>query len=163
MSTLYSLTGEMAKLAALYESLEDDDERLELVERKFDKLAGSVDSKLIGLWRLIKAHEARAEMLKAEKKALDAQIKSEESAAEHWRAYVQKCVPEGQKWANPEGPEAFGWRKSTAVEIDDESKIPKLYVELKPFIKKSELGKDLKGGVEVPGARLVERQNLQVR
>ena len=56
-----------------------------------------------------------------------------------------------------------GWRKSTTVEAEL-SKIQEQYLRYKdPEADKKKLAADLKAGKEIPGAVLIEKQNLQIR
>lgn len=55
------------------------------------------------------------------------------------------------------------FRKSTAVEIENEKAIPWSFYRPEYLLQKAEIKKALQEGQEVPGARLVERQNLQVK
>jgi hypothetical protein len=59
----------------------------------------------------------------------------------------------------------INFRKSTSVEIEDETLIPELYFETvvtKKIIKK-DIGDILKAGLEVPGAILKNNKNLQIK
>jgi len=56
------------------------------------------------------------------------------------------------------------FRKSEAVEILDESVIPAAYFEPQPpKLRKSLIKETIKAGRDVPGAEIVQRQNLQIR
>lgn len=56
------------------------------------------------------------------------------------------------------------FRKSEAVEITDQTKIPDQFLEWKdPVVSKTKIKEALKVGEEVPGAHLVTRQNLQIK
>ena len=54
-------------------------------------------------------------------------------------------------------------RPSKAVEVLDEAKIPDAYFAIKRTVQKAEIAKALKAGAEVPGAVMVERENLTVK
>lgn len=60
----------------------------------------------------------------------------------------------------------ISFRKSEAVEIEDEMKIPQSVKELIPAswkVSKTKIKEAIKRGEEVPGAALVTRQNLQIK
>ena len=58
----------------------------------------------------------------------------------------------------------IGWRKSTAVNVVDEDKLPKAYlIQQQPKVDKRALLEDLKDGLEIAGATLVERNNMSIR
>ena len=59
----------------------------------------------------------------------------------------------------------IGFRKSTSVEIEDESLIPDFYKEqvVTEKISKKEIGDTLKAGQAVPGAYLKQNKNIQIK
>lgn len=59
----------------------------------------------------------------------------------------------------------LSFRKSESIEFVDESKIPFSYVEEKVVktISKTKIKQDIKQGLDVPGAKLVVNQNLQIK
>ena len=63
----------------------------------------------------------------------------------------------------PLGMHSLGFRRSRAVEITDEAKVPNRYVKVATSIDKASLLADLKAGRVVEGARLVENRNLLIR
>jgi len=58
---------------------------------------------------------------------------------------------------------AISWRKSSAVEIQNEEVIPDDYYVIKRDISKTLISEAIKAGTTVPGAALVERQNLVIK
>ena len=71
---------------------------------------------------------------------------------------------EGEKYEDAYG--SLSWRKSTAVEIDDLAAVPEAFQAYVPASYRPDkvlIGNALKEGKEVPGARLEERQNIQVK
>lgn len=56
------------------------------------------------------------------------------------------------------------WRKSVSVEIQDESRVPEDYKKEKVIVNidKVSIKKALTGGEDVPGASLLEKQNVQI-
>lgn len=58
----------------------------------------------------------------------------------------------------------ISFRKSEAVEITDEAAIPAdLLVQPAPYPSKTKIKEAIKEGITVPGAELVQRQNLQIK
>lgn len=55
------------------------------------------------------------------------------------------------------------FRKSKAVQINDERLIPSHYYEMNPVLSKTKIREAIDAGLSVPGAGIVERQNLQVK
>lgn len=59
---------------------------------------------------------------------------------------------------------AITWRKSKAVEITDDKAVPDIYRIPQPDkIDKAGINRALKSGVEIPGAELVEKENIQIK
>ncbi len=58
----------------------------------------------------------------------------------------------------------LSFRKSEGIEITEESAIPVAYLEPQPpKVSKTKIKEAIKAGIAVPGAELVQRQNLQIR
>ena len=69
---------------------------------------------------------------------------------------------DGKKWENKEVK--ISWRKSTAVEVTDVKKLSSYYLRYKePEVNKTLLGNDLKAGIKLDGAVLVDKNNMSVR
>jgi len=110
--------------------------------------------------------------LEAESTSIDERIK----ALQGWKKATDNAV-ERLKSAIKGAMEQFGieeiksdyfkinFRKSTSVEIVDESLIPAFYKEAKTTytISKKELKEDLEHGNEIPGAVLHRNKNLQIK
>lgn len=64
-----------------------------------------------------------------------------------------------------DGTFTASFRKSTATEIDDESQIPQAYIKqiITERIDKTAIKQAIQNGEEVPGAKLITRQNLQIK
>jgi hypothetical protein len=58
----------------------------------------------------------------------------------------------------------LSFRKSTSVDVYEKLAIPEQYLEWKePEVNKKRIAEALKAGDEVPGARLLTKQNLQIK
>lgn len=57
----------------------------------------------------------------------------------------------------------LSFRKSESVEVYDEALLGQKFFSYKPTIDKTEIKKAIKDGEEVPGARIVTNQNLQIK
>ena len=153
--------------AALMQAYDDavDPETGEIVENEaYKAIAGlqmDLEEKTENILLWIKNLESDAEALKKEKMAFaDRQAKAE-SKAESLKKYVGGVL-DGNKFQTPRVSAA--WRKSEAVEYDDVSTLPKEYIKNPdPVVNKAALKKALKNGAEVEGARLITRQNLQIK
>lgn len=61
------------------------------------------------------------------------------------------------------GTFALSFRKSTSVHIEDEASIPAAYIVVSTSPDKTKIKSALSEGVEIPGASLIENQNLQIK
>lgn len=111
--------------------------------------------------------EAQAKAMTDRAKALKEQAESAERRAEHLRDYLSTNL-RAAEITKVEGPDvSIAWRKSTAVEIEDEALLPAEFMVTPPAPaakpNKAAISAALKAGREVAGARLEHRQNLQIR
>lgn len=113
----------------------------------------------------VKNLEAEIAAFKAEEKKLAERRKAKENKVLWVRNYLNDfMVMEGlPKFETPKLKLSF--RKSESVGVTDESLIPDKYIktEIITTPMKAEIKKALKAGQDVPGAGLVESQNLQVK
>ena len=154
--------------AALMQAYDDavDPETGEIVENEaYKAIAGlqmDLEEKTENILLWIKNLESDAEDLKKEKMAFaDRQAKAE-AKAENLKKYVGGVL-DGNKFQTTRV--SATWRKSEAVEYDgDIFALPEEYIKYSdPVVNKAALKKALKNGAEVEGARLITRQNLQIK
>lgn len=161
MSTLYEINQEIESCVDAETGEIIDIERLEnlQVEREI-KLEN------IGLW--IKNMESDAKDIKAEEAALAERRKAKENRAANLREYLARIL-DGQAFETPRLRLSF--RSSTGVEFSEledtlhwlEQHHADCIKYKAPEISKSAVAKLLKDGVEIPGAELVKRKNLQIK
>jgi hypothetical protein len=125
-----------------------------------DEVQMERDTKALDVGRYIKSLEAEAEAVKGEKMRLSARQSALQNHADRLRGYVAGILKPGE--AIKDANTALGWRRSTQVEIVDLSAIPEAYIKIERFAQKGEIKAALKCG-DVPGARLVDHQNLQIK
>lgn len=113
----------------------------------------------IACW--IKNLQAEAEAYKKEEEAFRTRRKQAESRIESLKRYLTNWVS-GEKIETDRCK--VSWRKSVSVEIQDESRVPEDYKKEKVIINidKVSIKKALTGGEDVPGASLLEKQNIQI-
>ncbi len=142
---------------------EIDEETGEILNaEELDALELARDEKIegVGLW--IKNLQAEAEAVKKEKDAMADRQRRLEKKAESLKNYLAWAL-KGEKFSTPRI--AMSWRKSESVLIPDEALLDDRFVAVQ-MVKKPDkkLIKDtLKAGLEVPGAELVTKQNLQIK
>lgn len=113
----------------------------------------------IALW--VKNLDAEAKALKEEESALQERRKAKEKKIESLKRLLSDSLA-GKKFETAKV--AMSFRKSTAVNVVDETAIPSGYlIEQAPKIDKTAIKKALQAGIEVAGCTLEERQNLQIK
>ena len=137
-----------------------DAETGEIEVERFEALEIERNSKIenIGLW--IKNLKAEAEALKNEKMAFAERQKAAENKAESLKKYLGDVLG-GEKFKTEKV--AISFRKSKAVEVEDEALIPEKYVEIQRKVSKKALMDDLKKDVEIDGCHLVENNSIQIK
>lgn len=113
----------------------------------------------IACW--IKNLQAEVEAYKKEEEAFRTRRKQAESKVESLKRYLTNWVA-GERIDTDRC--RVTWRKSVSVEIQDESRVPEDYKKEKVImnIDKVSIKKALTGGKDVPGASLLEKQNVQI-
>lgn len=142
---------------------EIDEETGEILNaEELDQLQMAREDKIegVGLW--IKNLTAEAEAVKKEKDAMADRQRRLEKKVESLKRYLEYAL-QGEKFSTPRISMSF--RKSESVFIPDEAQLDDRFVNV-TMVKKPDkkLIKDsLKAGLEVPGAELVTKQNLQIK
>lgn len=161
MATLYQLTGD---LLTLQQMIEDGTEGL---QDTLESIQLSVEEKLEGYAMVIKNIESDVDGLKAEEKRLADRRKRMENEIQRMKdsmAQALETIEPDKKGTKRLKTEkfTFSFRKSTSVQIVDETKIPEEFFKVERTISRSELTARLKEH-EIPGAELVEKQSLQIK
>lgn len=157
MANLYELTRAIEEF-----DLEIDEETGEVTNLdELDALELERDTKVenIALW--VKNLTAEAAAIKAEVQNLTKRQKAAENKAERLKDYLIGNLA-GEKFKTPKV--AISYRTSESVELTGEPEdLPPEFLRQKLEAKKTDIKKALKAGRTVPGAVLVEKQNLQIR
>lgn len=160
--TIYEIDNRIAELV--------DPETGELLDYEaFAALAMERDAKIENMALWYKDLTAEAKAIREEEKALAERRKSAENKAERLKGYLDEALA-GESYKSAKV--AVSYRRSKAVEISDESAVISelessgrndcIYYTA-PRVNKVALARLLKDGGAVPGAELVERNNIQVR
>lgn len=139
-----------------------------LDSERLDALQMERTAKLEGVACWVKNLEAEADALKAEKDNLAKREKAARNKAEslkNWLAYALQ----GEKLTTAKA--AISFRKSESVEVPNQDLFivwasqehNSLLNYKKPELKMKAIKEALKAGIMLPGARLVERQNIQIK
>jgi hypothetical protein len=160
---LYQLTTEYESLMSEAQeyAAEHEGEIYPDLAAKIDALELTREQKIENSIRWYKSQKALTEMIGHEIDVLKKRAKVHESNCDFIKTYLAGNIPEGKKYEFPAGQ--IGWRRSTSTEITDATAIQDGYCHNERKIHVKEIGDALKNGEEVPGAKLVEKNNIQVR
>lgn len=143
------------------EILECVDENGELLDiEKFEQINMEIEKKIEGLCLWVKNLDAEAEAIKEEENALKDRRVRKENKAKSIRKYIQDFL-NGSKFETPRV--AVSYRKSQSLEVLENAVIPDEYLEVKTKVKTAELKKAVKGGLELEGVYLLEKQNMSIK
>lgn len=120
------------------------------------------DEKAEGILLWIKNLRAQADALKKEKQAFESRQQAAERKAESLKKYISNVL-KGEKFSTERV--SVSWRKSESAEyVGDVNALPAEYIRQKdPEVNKTALKAALKNGVKIPGASLVEKNNIQIK
>lgn len=154
----------MASLWQIEEAIMDcvDMETGEIIDiDRLDKLQMDRDTKIENIALYIKNLLSDAAGIKAEKDNLAQRQKVAENKANSLKKYLSGYLA-GQKFSTSRV--AISFRKSESVNIEDITAIPEEYLKYKdPEPDKTAIKSMLKSGKKVPGAELVQNQNIQIK
>lgn len=158
---LYKINDEVHEfLAQVTEYKDEHGEFPEGAKEKFKALKLDFEEKLTACWKVIKNKEAESNALKAEIARLTGRKRSIDNEIDWLEQYAADELA-GSPFKHKLG--GFSWRKSESVDVIDLVAVPTTYCSFEKVPDKRMLKDDLKQGVEIPGAVLVEKNNIQVR
>ena len=160
---LYDLTTEYQNAL---DSIKIDEETGEVSGFEvLDALDASFEDKAEAYALHIKNLEAMAAAMDAEAKALKARKEATQKRADTVKEHLAFAMAPVGKDKVTTARAALSFRKSTSVQIADETKLPEDLWTVKTVRNpdKTAIGKLLKAGEAVPGAELKESKNLQVK
>lgn len=147
-----------------------DPETGEIIDvEKLSELQMEREQKLEGVALWIKNLNAEAEAYKAEKEAFAEREKAAKNKSESLKKWLSYAL-NGEKMSTPKV--AISFRKSESVEIEDEERVitfaqkngrDDLLSYTAPTVNKSAIKAVIKTGKEIPGAVLVEKQNISIK
>ena len=154
MATLYEINEEILNCV--------DTETGEIIDpEKLSRLQMDFDDKVEGIALWIKDLLSDAAAIKAEKDKLADRQRVCENKAKNLKEYLSGFLA-GQKFCTPRA--AISYRKSESVSVSDVGKIPKEYLKYKePEPDKTKIKNALKIGENIPGAELIENQNILIK
>lgn len=119
------------------------------------------DTKIRNIACWIKNLESDEKALADQEKIFSDRKKAVKNKKEQLKSYLASFLA-GKKWKNNEVN--ITWKKSYPVEITDIKKLSSYYLRYKePEVNKTLLGNDLKAGIKIDGAVLMEKNNMSVK
>lgn len=163
MISLHEISSEYLKAL---DSLEIDVETGEILDfGALESLGGQFEDKAESVACYVKNLSAFAAALKTEEESLADRRKRAEKKAENMKAYLSRCMDAVGSDKVETAKVRVSFRKSVAVQIIDEGRLPKKFlvktVTTKPD--KTEIKKAIQDGKKVAGASLVENRNIQIK
>ena len=138
------------------------DMALDWIEQALSRIEEERDVKALNIACLIKNFRSDAEALKIEKTRLAKRQQAAERTIAHLARYLEQFVEPGLKLKDSRA--TIGWRRSQGVRLSiPAEQLPDEYVRIKREANLSQIKEDLKGGDEVLGAVLEDRNSIQIR
>lgn len=161
MSTLYEINEQILRCVKDGDIVVDTETGEVIDAAALDALQMARDEKLTNIGKWILDLKADAKAIREREISLAERRKAKENKAEQLMDYMNMILA-GKKFECADFKASY--RKSQAVEVTDAEKIPAPYLIIQePKVDKAGIKKALKAGEEVPGAKLVERNNLSIR
>lgn len=158
---LHEITEAMIELQNIADNDELDDE---ILRDTFEGLDGAFEDKADQWARFIKDEEADIDAICNEIDRLKARKDRKQKTVDRMRLNLSGYMRAANKTKFKTALFSYGFRKSQSVEITNEADLPKwALIEQAPKVSKTEIKEHLKAGEEVPGAKLVENESLQIR
>ena len=140
----------------------DQEELINHFEDEISKVEDERDRKATNIACLIKNFKAEADAYKQEAQRLQQRQRMSEKAIERLKGYLQSYLPVGTKINDTRA--SIGWRKSKVVEVTKSpDKLPDRYRRVKYAVDKTAIKEDIEGGEELPFARIIDKQNIQIK
>lgn len=162
--TLYEINEKLTNMVE--NSIDLETGEILFTDEDIEALQMERDEKIENIVLYIKNQDAFGKALREEEKVLAARRKTIENRVERLKEYLTRQLA-GEKFATTKC--AISFRKSVSPEFDEDfigwaKDFGEQYLRYKePEVNKTEVGKALKQGIEVPHARLEEHLNIQIK
>ena len=140
------------------------DEILLEMQQKLNIRHGDKKQKILNVATFIKNLRSDVHEINEEMQILKEKKRSRENKISFLEWLIREHIEVGDKFENARAK--IGWRKSHQLEIDEgtEEQLPELYKVYELKVLKSELKRDIQAGkIELENARIINKQNLQIR
>lgn len=168
MESLYEIDKKVANLLMdefdeKYVDEETGEVNEELARQDLDALEMERNEKLENIALFIKNLNGEITLLKQEETALSTRRKAKENKVERLKQYVSNSMQTFGDLKLETPRVALSFRKSESVLVEDSSLLEPRYLKVEYSADKTLIKRELKAGNVVPGARLVENNNLQIK
>lgn len=159
MSTLYSIQGKYQQLLNLAEQLDP-----ELLKDTLESIDDELETKAENVAFVIKELEGQSLILDKETKRLAERKNIINNNVKRLKQSLFDAMITAKKQKIKTNLFTLDIRKNPpSVIVEDESKLLNYLIEEPKKLDKTKLGDDLKKGIEVPGAKIVQTERLQIR
>lgn len=159
MSTLYSIQGKYQQLLNLAEQLDP-----ELLKDTLESIDDELETKAENVAFVIKELEGQSLILEKETKRLAERKNTINNNVKRLKQSLFDAMITANKQKIKTNLFTLDIRKNPpSVIVEDESKLLNYLIEQPKKLDKTKLGDDLKKGIEVPGAVLVQTERLQIK
>ncbi|EAC3586968.1 siphovirus Gp157 family protein [Listeria monocytogenes] len=159
MSTLYSIQGKYQQLLNLAEQLDP-----ELLKDTLESIDDELETKAENVAFVIKELEGQSLILEKETKRLAERKNTINNNVKRLKQSLFDAMITAKKQKIKTNLFTLDIRKNPpSVIVEDESKLLNYLIEQPKKIDKTKLGDDLKKGIEVPGAKIIQTERLQIR
>lgn len=163
--TLFEINDSIRQyLDDLYSAVDEDGTIPEGDYNALDTLIAERDTKIENIALYIKELEAEATAIKAEADKLSKRAKATQAKADRLKNYLScNLIANGDRNFSTARCK-IGFRSSTVVEVDEDT-IPKMYLteKITYAADKKAIKAELESGVDIPGATLVKKDNIQIK
>lgn len=158
---LYELTQNYLNLLEL---LENPDVPKEVVEAALEEVEGSFDDKAENIVKLIKSIEADVKGYKEEETRLSTRRKTLENKVKGLKDYLEGSMIALDKKDIKGKIFALAIKKNPpSIIIDDFNILPMEYKKIEEKEDKKKIKESIDNGIEVPGARIEQKESLRIR
>ncbi|EAD3054298.1 hypothetical protein D7212_05600 [Listeria monocytogenes] len=159
MSTLYSIQGKYQQLLNLAEQLDP-----ELLKDTLESIDDELETKAENVAFVIKELEGQSLILEKETKRLAERENTINNNVKRLKQSLFDAMITAKKQKIKTNLFTLDIRKNPpSVIVEDESKLLNYLIEQPKKLDKTKLGDDLKKGIEVPGAKIIQTERLQIR
>ncbi|EAC2938994.1 siphovirus Gp157 family protein [Listeria monocytogenes] len=159
MPTLYSIQDKYQQLLNLAEQLDP-----ELLKDTLESIDDELETKAENVAFVIKELEGQSLILEKETKRLAERKNTINNNVKRLKQSLFDAMITANKQKIKTNLFTLDIRKNPpSIIVEDESKLLNYLIEQPKKIDKTKLGDDLKKGIEVPGAKIIQTERLQIR